>query len=487
MDEETLKALISNGESQTLEFKVAPPRLAELAQRLCGFANSALGGTLIIGIEDKTLQIIGVKSVADTTDAILQAARHCKPIVPLIPSHPQILDLNGKKLVIAHIPPNSGELYQATNTFWIRRGTNTIGMEKREILEFVYRQGMASWETQPASLATLEDLDLERVRLFVDQRPERSRRSGRLDDLTQILLTLRCAIRNETEGLVRPTNAGLLLFGYAPQNFFTQSEIIITAYQDNLGVRRYSDRKILGGTLTEQIDEAERYLRLTIPVAARMDGFHRIDEPELPLEALREAIVNAVVHRDYSIEGTAVRLFLYPGRVEVHSPGLLLPDISLENLRQGQVTSKPRNPVIASVLRDLPGGYMERMGSGIRYMIEQMQAFGLPQPEFREQSEFIVTFWRPNPAEAAAAKSPSQLITTPTHETLPTNPPGELTQSVRLELGLQYVHQHGAITNKQYRELTGVAETTAMRDLETLVERGALRAIGKRRGRHYII
>jgi ATP-dependent DNA helicase RecG len=487
VDEDMLQALISNGESQTLEFKVAPPRLAELAQRLCGFANSVLGGTLIIGIEDKTLQITGVKSVADTTDAILQAARHCKPIVPLIPPHPQLLDLNGKKLVIAHIPPNRGELYQATNTFWIRRGTNTIGMEKREILEFVYRQGLASWETQPASLASLEDLDLERVQLFVDQRPERSRRGGRLDDLTQILLTLRCAVRTETDGLIRPTNAGLLLFGYAPQNFFTQSEIIITAYQDNLGVRRYADRKIVGGTLTEQIDEAERYLRLTIPMAARMEGFHRIDEPELPLEALREAIVNAVVHRDYSIEGTAVRLFLYPDRVEVYSPGLLLPGISLEELRRGQVTSKPRNPVIASVLRDLPGGYMERMGSGIRYMIEQMQAFDLPHPEFREQSEFIVTFWRPSRAGAVGAKPPSQTTTTGSHAPFPTTPPTELTQSTRLELALRYVHEHGAITNKQYRELTGVAETTAMRDLEMLVERGALRAIGKRRGRHYVL
>ncbi len=494
MDSESIELLIKNGESPTLELKVAPPRPSEMAERICGFANSPLGGIVIIGVVDQTLEIKGVESVAGALDNILQAARQCKPVVPLVPAQPQVLEVCGKKLVVAHIPPNNGELYQAGNVFWLRRGTHTVGMEKRELLEFVYRQGVLSWETQPVLLATLADLDMERVQAFVEQRPDRNRRSGRLADLTQILLTTKCAVRLESDSQeIRPTNAGLLLFGYAPQNFLTQAEIVATYYQDSLGMRRYTDRKILGGTLAEQIDQAEEYIKLRIPVAARTEGFHRIDEPELPLEALREAVVNAIAHRDYSIEGTAVRLFFYPDRVEVHNPGLLLPGVGLTDLQQGRAPSKPRNPVIVSILRELPGGYMERMGSGIRFMIEQMRNSGLPDPLFKEQGEMVVTFPRQSAPFAASSSVPVQAdtlsepsSTSPAVATLNTGST-TLTQPARQQLGLRYVHEHGSITNRQYRDLTGAAETTAIRDLEALVERGSLRAIGKGRGRHYVL
>src|SRR5207249_8800551 len=123
----------------------------------------------------------------------------------------------------------------------------------------------------------------------------------------------------------------------------------------------------------------------------------RIDEPEYPIDALREGIVNAIVHRDYSLEGQAVRIFYYPDRIEIHNPGLLLPGTTLEDLRQGKAVSNPRNLIIATVLRDFPGHYMERFGTGIRFMITQMHDFGLLDPEFQELGEFVVTFRRDAP------------------------------------------------------------------------------------------
>jgi predicted HTH transcriptional regulator len=324
----------------------------------------------------------------------------------------------------------------------------------------------------------------------------------------------------KAEQLIVPTNAGLLLFGYEPQIFYTQAEVLIMYYGDTMGARRYLDRKILGGTLTEQIDAAENYLRLAIPVAAYTEGFKRVDEPDVSLEALREAVVNAVAHRDYSIGGTAVRIFIYPDRVEVRNPGHLMPGLTLAELQNGGGTSRPRNQLITTTLRDLPGGYMERAGSGIHFMFEQMQALGLETPQIRTQGdEFVVTFNRrglfkvPSNAESSfipnsGARIAEVSINPITHQLVDTatmfnssglpqeqltsqaeiTPDGTLqlaTPALRWEAALKYVQTHGSITNKAYRELTRVGETTAIRDLDALVRQGSLRVMGNGRSRHY--
>jgi ATP-dependent DNA helicase RecG len=490
---EALAELIQQGETVTVEFKVAAPRQAELAERICGFANSKLGGLLVIGVEDKTWQVVGVKNVSETVDTVLHAARMCKPSVELEPAQPEIVTVGGKTLVVATIPPNNGRLYQAGGVFWLRRGSHTTPLEVAEVERYLYQSGALSWETQPVLTATLDDLDLRLVERYLEQRPSRSRAvaSGRLSNLERILINLGCAVEMADasdpakSGIARPTNAGMLLFGYSPQEFLLQSEVVCVQYGDNLGLRKFSDRRILHGTLAEQIDQAENWLRQYITVAGRVEGFHRIDEPDYPLEALREAVVNAVVHRDYSLKGTAVRVFFYADRVEIRNPGTLMPDVNLETLKQGEVQSSPRNPILASVLRDIPGGYMERMGSGIAFMINQMRALGKADPEFRTQNEFIVTFFRQGATAEVSGAGTSPMVRAVAEQS-PTGK-AELTQTERQRLALRYIHEHGRITNKQYRELTGVAEKTAFRDLEILVEQGTLKAVGERRGRYYTL
>jgi ATP-dependent DNA helicase RecG len=189
-------------------------------------------------------------------------------------------------------------------------------------------------------------------------------------------------------------------------------------------------------------------------------------------------VVNALIHRDYSLSGEAVRVFMYNDRVEIHSPGLLLPGIRLEDLRTGKVASHPRNPVVANTLRDFPGGYVERLGSGISFMLEQMRMIGKLDPEFREQNEFIVTFRKQAAVEQEETSAPSPQ---------PLNP-GQLIESTaqRYRVALEYISQKGSITNREYRSITGASERTAARDLEALVEQGTLRALGNRRSRKYL-
>jgi ATP-dependent DNA helicase RecG len=395
-----------------------------------------------------------------------------------------VVYLEGKALVAGHVPPNNGTLYQAGGVFPIRRGTHTVPLEAPEIERHLHHRGTLAWEARPVAGATEEDLDPGRVEEYLAHRP--GRRGQRAAADPQTLTRIGCLAPDPADPhTLRPTHAGLLLFGHAPQELIMQAEVVCILFGDEVGLRRYLDRRIVQGTLPQQIDQVEAFLSQHMPVSARLEGFHRVDEPAYPLSALREALVNAVVHRDYSLTGEAVRLFYYPDRIEVHSPGPLLPGLHLDDLRAGHVPSRPRNPLLASLLRDVPGGYMERSGTGITFMIAQMRALGRPDPEFREQNEFVVTFRHAAPR--AATDGPRDgTARLPTGRREPdTGPQRSLDLTTRQELALGYVQEHGAITNRAYRALTGVSDTTALRDLEALVRAGTLRGMGQGRSRRY--
>jgi ATP-dependent DNA helicase RecG len=242
--------------------------------------------------------------------------------------------------------------------YWVRRGTHTVSLSLSELLEMANDRGLVDWEHQPARNATTEDLNLEKVKAYLARRPANTRQASRFKDLGRALIGLECAAATSS-GKVVPTNAGILFFGSAPQEHIVQSDVACVLFRETVGASRYADRRIITGTLQELIDGAELFLSRYIAVGARVEGFKRIDIPEYSLEVLREAIINAVVHRDYSKRGESVRVFFYPDRVEVHSPGLLLPGITVAQMERGEVQSKLRNPTLANLRMGIPG-YMER-------------------------------------------------------------------------------------------------------------------------------
>ena len=491
LNDAELKRLVKGGETNTVELKLAAPRAVDLAERLCGMAN-AKGGIVIIGVEDANRKVVGVpdERIGETMDVILRAARQViKPELVLDPPEPEVYVLAGKKLLVVTVAPTSGPVYQAGGIFWIRQGTQTRALSMVELSEMIYDRGLRDWELEPAYNATMEDLDFERVQAFLAKRATSGRQSSRFKDTERVLIGMRCAVK--VSGTVVPTNAGMLFFGQSPQDHIPQSEVVCVLFRETIGASRYADRKIVTGTLQEVIDTAEAFLDRYIAVGARIEGWKRIDIPEYSIEVLREAVINAVVHRDYSRRGEMVRVFYYPDRVEVHSPGLLLPGITVEHMQRGEVQSKLRNPVLAGLLRSVPG-YMEQIGSGIRFMIDETKRLDLPVPQFREMNEVIVTFQKALALRAPEPRLPSQ------GETLWGEQEGASPEIVvqdrraeqvekRLIQALSYVQEHGFITNGIYRQLTGVTDRTAHRDLERLVERGRLKGSGQRAARRYVL
>jgi ATP-dependent DNA helicase RecG len=153
---------------------------------------------------------------------------------------------------------------------------------------------------------------------------------------------------------------------------------------------------------------------------------------------------------------------MYADRVEVRSPGGLMPGITVDDLMAMRITSIPRNPVLAGFLRDVPG-YMERIGSGIRFMISEMRALGLPDPEFIEHQDFTVTFRSGSPSSVSNALNGRQ------------------------QIGLQIVRERGSISTGEYCAATEAPDRTGLRDLQDLVTKSLLVARGKKRGRRYFL
>jgi ATP-dependent DNA helicase RecG len=490
LSEAELKKLIKGGETNTVELKVAAPRATEMAERLCGMAN-AQGGVVIIGVKDSLHEIVGVADnrVGETLDVISRAVRQMiKPELVLDPPEPEIYTVSGKKLVVATVKPSHGPVYQAHGIYWVRRGTHTVSLSLSELLEMANDRGLIDWEHQPAHNATMEDIDLEKVKAYLARRTANSGRASRFKELERALVGMECAVVVGNDKVL-PTNAGLLFFGSYPQEHIIQSDVACVLFRETVGASRYADRRIVTGTFQELIDGTEAFLNRYIAVGAKVEGFKRIDIPEYSLEVLREAVINAVVHRDYSKRGESVRVFFYPDRVEIHSPGLLLPGITVEQMERGEVQSKLRNPTLANLLKDIPG-YMERLGSGIRFMLDETKRLGLPAPQFREMGEFVVTFQKA-PALLPPQRQPHYTETLWREDG--DDQPEILSQSQsdqrerRLTQAIEYVQKHGFITNSIYRQLTGISDRTAHRDLETLIERGRLKGIGQKAARRYVL
>jgi predicted HTH transcriptional regulator len=136
--------------------------------------------------------------------------------LPLNPAEPEVYILGGKKLLMATIPPNDGPIYQAGGIFWVRQGTRTRAVSMAELSEMIYDRGLHDWEIEPAYNATMDDMDLERVNIFLAQRAPSGQRSSRFKNIERVLVGMRCAV--EVDGIIVPTNAGILFFGQSPQD-----------------------------------------------------------------------------------------------------------------------------------------------------------------------------------------------------------------------------------------------------------------------------
>jgi len=229
-------------------------------------------------------------------------------------------------------------------------------------------------------------------------------------------------------------------------------------------------REDIRGALPEQINRAEAFIAANVRRGMRIRGFAREEVPEYPLAVAREAVVNAVAHRDYAVRGDSIRLLMFSDRLEVYSPGRLPGHVTLDNLMTERFS---RNEAIVQILSDL--GFVERLGYGIDRMVAAMREAGLPEPIFEETAAGFRVTLRGRGEELVSRDPTAQRW-------------GHRRLNPRQEKALAYLAEHGSITNREFRELCPeLSDETIRRELADMVDQGLVMKVGDRKATYYIL
>lgn len=263
-----------------------------------------------------------------------------------------------------------------------------------------------------------------------------------------------------------PTHAAVLLFGKEPQRFLPTSEVKCMHFHGTTVSKPIPSYQIYKGTVFELVDQAVDFVlsKINRHIGTRAESVQAPATYELPKEAVTEAIVNAVAHRDYT-SNASVQVMLFADRLEVWNPGELPPSLTPERLREPHA-SIPRNPLIAEPL--YLARYIEKAGSGTLDMIDRCGEAGLPSPDFEERAgQFVTTIWR---------------------DWLTAEVISGFNLNERQQKAMAYLKVHGRINNAQYRDLTGISSRTALRELRQLADVGLLVKMGGiGQAVHYVI
>jgi len=373
MTTEDVEKRLRLGEDTTTEFKSVvlsnyQVDARDIARAIACLANTR-GGLLLLGVEDDGT-VSGAGSL-EQVDALMRQVSHtCQNNVqPPIFCVIQKLEVQGQSVLAVEVPRFSADRpYHSGGKYYVR-DANLCREARRDELVRLLQSTDYHFDEQPVEGARLEDLDLDAVRAFlasIYDEPD-------LDtNWTRLLSALQCLDGNGT-----PTVTGMLLFGREPQRWFRDVHISAVLFKGTEMTAEFADRKEIKGRLLEQLEDAVTFLKKNVRTPSHVEGLERVEEG-LPGNVLREAVLNAVAHRDYRA-ASQVRLYVFDDRVEIVNPGELLNQLTLDGIRVGGISQR-RNPVLAALLAR--ARRRENMGMGVPEMLRQMKARKLPPPEF---------------------------------------------------------------------------------------------------------
>jgi ATP-dependent DNA helicase RecG len=445
-----LRKLIKSGESETVELKASFNK--EILETSGAFANTK-GGVILIGISDRG-EIRGIQIGKETLrDWANQISQSTEPrIIPEI----EIGTIDGKNVAVIRIKEFPIKPVSVKGRCFRRVGNSNRVVQTHEIVEMHLQSTGMSWDRLPVTNALIDEIDLEKVKQYIESARDAGRRkiSGGEKPL-QILEKLEVI----KDGKV--TWAAILLFYKHPQRFLSQAVIHCGKFKEETIV---VDDRMIEGTVIEQIEEALNFIRKNINVKFVMTGKPARQEVwDYPLEALREAVINAICHRDYTVpSNTEVRI--YDDELIVWNPGGLPLGLTVEDLFKPH-PSVLRNKGIGGVFYDM--GLIEQWGSGIEKMRKACEKAGIPEPKFEEHQGFRVIFRKDIYTEEYLFKK------------------GLNQRQIK---AVMYVKQKGKITNREYREMFNIKNRMALIDLSGLCEKQILTRVGKTgRGTEYIL
>ena len=392
-------------EEQTTEVKSAHGGCPEkLYDTISSFSNQNSGGVFVFGLDEKkNFEKVGVYDAQDLQKKVME---YCEQMTPIVRPVFTVCDEDTLVFVSAEIPPvditdrpcfktAKGRLQGS----YIRVGDADKPMTEYEVYSYEAFRKKYKDDIRPVDGATLKALDSAKVTAYLNRKKSERPHLAVISEEQQY----------ELAGITRDgqiTMTALLLFGLYPQAYYPQLSINATCVPgvrmgevDAMG-NRFTDTKHIEGTLSDMLDDALVFVRKNMRVATRIDSVtgNRIDIPQYPMDAVREAVLNALVHRDYSFhtEGMPIQLIMYTDRMEIINPGGLYGRLTIDQL--GNIQPDTRNPVLVTAMETL--GKTENRYSGIPTIRHAMETMSLPEPLFSDsRGSFTVTLFNQVPAD----------------------------------------------------------------------------------------
>lgn len=488
-----IKILLA-GESKNVEYKLLPPsRSINYTKTAVAFANGQ-GGCLVFGVEDQTLRVVGIAEdkVFTVMDAISDAiVNSCEPlIIPDITMH----DVNGKTVIVAEIAPGLQRPYhikslgQEQGTF-VRVAGTTRQADQPTIRELTIEGSNRSFDqVQCLGLSVIDEDIAALCASLTKTAKDNAEDSTKIRTVTEKHL-LQWGVLCEQDGTLAPTNAYAILTG----NEAVRSVVQCGVFKGTTKAV-FVDRREFTGTPQELIEESYQYVLRNIHMGARFRGVYRQDVYEIPPDAIRELIVNAIVHRSY-IDHSSIQIAIYDDRLEITSPGRLPMGQTIERMKQGY--SKIRNEALAAAFEYM--GYIEHWGSGILRVMQQVRDAGLPEPEFlggdtdlriniyragmavSSENEAVRESARTNTDECAQVRESARFGTDECAQ-VRDNVVGESSQTKRI---MELLSDGEMVSREQVEKALGVKKRRAQILLNELIEKNLVVRVGESRQTRY--
>ncbi len=437
----------------------AEPDATPIAETLVAFANTE-GGTLAIGLDEDGNPVDKVDR-DKIEETLAEVDGICNP--PVVVGNLEQVETDSGVIYTLRVP-RSIELHALTDgRVLIRSGDSNRPLGGQEILKLASAKSTGDFESETVPNATKMDFSEKVLEEYLKKRAERTKRPIN-EDRNELLREIGAIDQNGC-----PTMSGVLLFSEYPQQWLPQSSVVFVKFvgkspRGENGLAGYTRREELTGPLPRLIESAWNLIWSEMAVSAVVKGLEREETTEYPQFAVREAIVNAVCHRDYRLKGRRIEIRMYSDRLEVISPGGLPGFITVENIKDEHFS---RNPRIVNGL--FQWGYIEELGLGIDRMIEVMEKAGHKPPSFDARPySFAVTLFN----QREQQEIPKWVKNT----------------NHRQAKALEYIRTNGSITNREYRSLCqGVSAETLRLDLADMVDKGILVKLGSKKGTYYIL
>ena len=381
----TIEEVLAVEEMQVFDRKSVNIAPKVLAIPIIAFAN-ADGGTVAIGISDKTRRIEGVDYDIQKLNELLRVPfDFCVPTVKVEIEKVQCIDFKGREnhVLLMHIEPSMEVHANQADEVFMRVGDKSKKLAFEERMQLMYDKGERFFEDKPVPETDIEDIDLAFVEKYIAQ-------IGYSKTAMEYLRENKGFIK-EKNGKVQISSAAILLFGKNPQLYFPRARVRFIRYEgteERVGTQMNVIKDVIfEGNILKMITDAVAYLDTQIKEKTYLgeDGLF-VTEEEYPKFVRQEIIVNAVTHRDYSIRGTDIQIKMFDDRIVVESPGKLPGLVKTDNIRH---THFSRNPKIAEFLKAY--SFVKEYGEGVDRMCKELEAVGLQDPEYRLNAFMLQT------------------------------------------------------------------------------------------------